>query len=103
MTDLLSSREILADYIASLVSSGYDEIWDRFTREQKGLLTRRSRVVRADPELVEVYDFTGAVYQIGVWVAIEGECNLHVFVTVYPERRADLALSEDFIVGPTPC
>jgi hypothetical protein len=80
------------------MSSGYEEVWTRFTTEQKGLLTRRPRVVPADPEMTEVRDSSGVVHQIEVWAAIEHGANLHVFVTVYPDRRADLALSEDFIL-----
>jgi hypothetical protein len=96
------AKEMLIAAVEGLRSASYADLWARFTARERGWITRKVRVVAADPELDEAQDAAGDLHQIEMWAAIEYEANLHIFVTVYPHRRADLAMTDDLIVEPPP-
>lgn len=95
----IDARHLLAERVASLRAVGNDALAERFTVLESHAL-RPSVRVAADREHVEVRDAqSGLLHQVEMWCSVAMDGDLHMFVTVYPEQRADRSISEDFIVS----
>jgi hypothetical protein len=92
------ARQLLAEYVTSLRGAGYSALAERFT-VVKTHAVRASVRVPANRECVEIDDAqSGLMHQVEMWCSVGVGGDLHMFVTVYPAQRADLSISEDFIV-----
>jgi hypothetical protein len=85
---------MLEKFVASLERLGPEGLRERYTRQD-----RRGRLKAGFEVLSEQLGPSGRLYQFETWVSLEGDA-VHVFVSMFPERKASLVRDIDFIVGP---
>jgi hypothetical protein len=93
-----SARQVLRQRVRAIQALGWNGVRDRYTDERKGVLSGRTRMVERFPVVEDVLTDSGDLFQTETEVAIEGD-SFHIFVSVLYQRRADMAVAEDFIVS----
>jgi hypothetical protein len=88
------AEEMLEGYVASLQRLGIEELRDRFVTPD-----HRGRPNAGFPVTDEQIGPSGRIYQFETLVSLEGD-DVHVFVSMFPDRKVRLVRNIDFVVRP---
>ena len=88
------AEEMLDRFVASLERLGVEGLRDRYAAPD-----RRGRPKGGSTVTCEQVGPSGRLYQFETWVSLEGN-DVHVFVSMFPERKVRLVHDTDFIVRP---
>lgn len=94
---------LLEQQVALLRALPFEMLVERFTKVERGRLSRRSRREGRSEEILELKADSGQTYDAELWAVSEGEDQLHVFVSVMGEDAHGqwVEASTDFLISRT--